>query len=226
MTRQPAGFAAVADEAGLLRYLKLDNRAFNTDSVYQLQYGSELVYERQEPVEVPCMLDRPWTSFEFLPHRARSILFHQSGSNKLLYTTLPDAAKPSSSVLLFGSHTGRLPCFLARSSLHKRYRCSCNGYNFERLVHRLTYCVLPKLLCVPSAGLIACFSVSAAGRYVVSGSVVGAIKLWSLTEGVQLDMQETAHPAGVSALAFLEPAVVHRRALATTALSIESQIMA
>lgn len=54
---------------------------------------------------------------------------------------------------------------------------------------------------------------SAAGRYVVSGSAAGAIKLWNLTEGVQLDMQETAHPAGVSALTFLEPAVVRRWAL-------------
>ena len=109
VAQQPAGYAAVADEAGLLRYLKLNNGAFDTDSVYQLQYGSELVYQSQEPVEVPCMIDRPWTSFEFLPNRARSILFHQSGSNKLLYTTLPDATKASSPVLLFGSHTGQLP---------------------------------------------------------------------------------------------------------------------
>ena len=76
------------------------------------------------------------------------------------------------------------------------------------LVHKLIYNVLLKLLLVLSAGLISCFSVSAAGRYVVSGSASGAIKLWSLTEGVQLDIQEAAHPAGVSALAFLEPAVV------------------
>lgn len=103
---QPAGYAAVADEAGLLRYLKLDNRAFNTESVYQLQYGSELVYQSREPVEVPCRIDRPWTAFEFIPYTARAILFHQSGSNKLLYTTLPDANTASSPVLLFGSHTG------------------------------------------------------------------------------------------------------------------------
>lgn len=109
LAQQPAGYAAVTDEAGLLRYLKLNNRAFNTDSVYQLQYGSELVYQSQQPVEVPCMIDRPWTSFEFLPHRPRSILFHQLGSNKLLYTTLPDATESSSPVLLFGSHTGQLP---------------------------------------------------------------------------------------------------------------------
>ena len=74
------------------------------------------------------------------------------------------------------------------------------------MVHRLTNNVKSERLF--SAGLISCFSVSAAGRYVVSGSAVGAIKLWSLKEGVQLDMQEAAHPAGLSALAFLEPAVV------------------
>lgn len=62
--------------------------------------------------------------------------------------------------------------------------------------------------CSLSAGLISCFAVSSAGRYVVSGSVAGAVKLWSLTEGLQLDIQEAAHPAGVSALAFLGPAVV------------------
>ena len=73
------------------------------------------------------------------------------------------------------------------------------------LLHRLTYNIL---LLAPSAGLISCFSVSAAGRYVVSGSASGAIKLWNLTEGMQLDIQEAAHPAGVSALAFLQPAVV------------------
>lgn len=49
---------------------------------------------------------------------------------------------------------------------------------------------------------------STAGQYVVSGSAAGAVKLWSLTEGVQLDIQEATHPAGISALAFLEPAVV------------------
>ena len=63
------------------------------------------------------------------------------------------------------------------------------------------------------AGLISCFSISAAGRYVVSGSSTGAIKLWSLTEGVQLDMQQAAHPAGCTALAFLEPSVVCHIAL-------------
>lgn len=61
---------------------------------------------------------------------------------------------------------------------------------------------------LPSAGLISCFSVSAAGRYITSGSASGDIKLWSLTQGVQLDLQQAAHPAGVSALAFLEPGVV------------------
>ena len=48
----------------------------------------------------------------------------------------------------------------------------------------------------------------------MSGSAVGAIKLWSLTEGVQLDMAEDAHPAGCSALAFLEPSVVSPPSLA------------
>ena len=63
--------------------------------------------------------------------------------------------------------------------------------------------------CCPAyAGLISCFSVSAAGRYVTSGSAAGALKLWSSSEGVQLDVQQAAHPAGVSALAFLEPGVV------------------
>lgn len=76
------------------------------------------------------------------------------------------------------------------------------------MVPSLTDCATAELLLISSAGLISYFSVSAAGRYVVSGSAVGAIKLWSLKEGVQLDMQEAAHPAGVSALAFLEPAVV------------------
>lgn len=104
---QPEGFAAVADEAGLLRYVSLHNTSFKTDSVYQLQYGSELVYRDNEPVELPSMIDRPWTSFEFVPGKARTLLFHQSGSNNVLHTTLPDASNPFSPVLLFGSHTGQ-----------------------------------------------------------------------------------------------------------------------
>ena len=107
LASQPEGFAAVTDDAGLLRYLSLHSSSFKTDSVYQLQYGSELVYRDNEPVEIPSMIDRPWTSFEFVPHKARTILFHQTGSNNLLHTTLPDASTPSSPVLLFGSHTGQ-----------------------------------------------------------------------------------------------------------------------
>ena len=121
---QPEGYAAVADEAGLFRYVKLHNRAFATDSVYQLQYGSELVYRNSEPTEIPCMIDRPWTAFEFLPHRSRAILFHQSGSNKLLYTTLPDATTPSSAVLLFGSHTGRISTLCQQKAMYIRTCCS------------------------------------------------------------------------------------------------------
>ena len=131
LAHQPVGYAAVTDEAGLLRYLKVDSKAFRTDSVYQLQYGHELVYQNQEPVEVPCMVDRPWTSFEFLPHRARSILFHQSGSNKLLYTTLPDAISHSSPVLLFGSHTGRLSIPQPGSSLNERYIMQLQWLHFS-----------------------------------------------------------------------------------------------
>lgn len=112
------GFAAVADEAGLLRYVTLHNTTFSTDSVYQLQYGSELVYQNCEPLEVPHMVNRPWTAFEFIPHKTRTILFHQSGSNKLLYATLPDATSPSSPVLLFGSHTGHFPCSLTPKQHH------------------------------------------------------------------------------------------------------------
>ena len=54
----------------------------------------------------------------------------------------------------------------------------------------------------------------------VSGSAAGAIKLWSLTEGVQLDIQEATNPAGVSALAFLEPAVVCHLALTVHGLRL------
>jgi len=58
------------------------------------------------------------------------------------------------------------------------------------------------------AGIITCFSVSQAGRYMVSGCAVGTVKLWSLTEGMQLDMQPDAHPGGCSSLGFLEPSIV------------------
>jgi len=50
--------------------------------------------------------------------------------------------------------------------------------------------------------------VSQAGRYMVSGCAVGTVKLWSLTEGMQLDMQPDAHPGGCSSLGFLEPSIV------------------
>ncbi len=42
----------------------------------------------------------------------------------------------------------------------------------------------------------------------VSGCAAGSIKLWSLTEGIQLDMQPDAHPGGGSSLGFLEPSIV------------------
>ena len=141
LTSHPEGYAAVADEAGLLRYIRLQDRSFSTESVYQLQYGSELVYQNDEPVEVPCMIDRPWTSFDFVPGKARTVLFHQSGSSKLLYVTLPGDHYTSSPVLLFGSHTGQdqclssvkitiapeVPCFKMRTyvtDLHHRMTAS------------------------------------------------------------------------------------------------------
>ena len=46
----------------------------------------------------------------------------------------------------------------------------------------------------------------------VSGSAAGALKLWSLTEGIELDVQEAAHREGCSAAAFLEPGVVSHAA--------------
>ena len=42
----------------------------------------------------------------------------------------------------------------------------------------------------------------------VSGCAVGSVKLWSLIEGIQLDMQSDAHPGGCSSLGFLEPCIV------------------
>ena len=53
------------------------------------------------------MIERQWDSFYFVPNKRNAIMFHQAGSNKLLYTTLPDAASAPSPVLLFGSHTGQ-----------------------------------------------------------------------------------------------------------------------
>ena len=120
LASQPEGFAAVADEAGLLRYVSLHNSSFKTDSVYRLQYGSELVYRDNEPVELPSMIDCPWTSFEFVPDKARAILFHQAGSKNLLHTTLPDALTPFSPALLFGSHTGP-----TQPLVNQTIRCFC-----------------------------------------------------------------------------------------------------
>ncbi len=102
--------AVVSDEAGLLHHVLLHGNHFTTDSVYQLQYGTELLYQGTEVSEVPCMIERQWSSFEFVPNRTGGILFHQSGSTKLLYTILPDARAVSSPVLLFGSHTGQQLC--------------------------------------------------------------------------------------------------------------------
>ncbi len=125
----------MADEAGLLRYVSLLNTSFSTDSVYQLQYGTELVYQSSEPVEIPHMINRPWTAFEFIPHKARTILFHQSGSNKLLYTTLPDATAASSPVLLFGSHTGHcLPMLCQTQTVHYQPCENCIG-GTDQIVH-------------------------------------------------------------------------------------------
>ena len=103
--------AVVSDEAGLLHHVLLHGSHFTTDSVYQLQYGTELLYQGTEVSEVPCMIERQWSSFQFVPNRTGGILFHQSGSTKLLYTILPDAKTVSSPVLLFGSHTGQQLCF-------------------------------------------------------------------------------------------------------------------
>ena len=58
------------------------------------------------------------------------------------------------------------------------------------------------------AGLVTCFKVQSAGRFVASGDCKGGLKLWSLVEGVQLDMRDDAHLHACSVLAFLEPHVV------------------
>lgn len=103
--------AVVSDEAGMLHHVLLHGSHFTTDSVYQLQYGTELLYQGTEVSEVPCMIERQWSSLQFVPNRTGGILFHQSGSTKLLYTILPDAKTVSSPVLMFGSHTGQQLCF-------------------------------------------------------------------------------------------------------------------
>lgn len=58
------------------------------------------------------------------------------------------------------------------------------------------------------AGPITCFKVQSAGRFVASGDCKGGLKLWSLVEGVQLDVREGAHSTACSAVAFLEPHLV------------------
>ena len=85
----------------------MDDQNFVTQGVYQLQYGTQLCYQGSEVLEQPCMVNREWSSFSFVPGRQNSLMFHQSGSNKLLYTSLPTAADESALVLHFGSHTGK-----------------------------------------------------------------------------------------------------------------------
>ena len=99
-------YACVADEAGLLHYVRLQGIDFVTVSAYQLQCGTQLLYHGNEAIEVPRTVHRQWASFDFIPNRDSSILFQQQGSNKLLYTSLPKLQGGPSPVLLFGSHTG------------------------------------------------------------------------------------------------------------------------
>ena len=96
----------MSDEAGVLHQVQMGDETFVTEGVYQLQYGTQLSYDGSEVVETPCMVNREWSSFSFIPGRRNAILFHQSGSNKLLYTAVPEAADDYSLVLHFGSHTG------------------------------------------------------------------------------------------------------------------------
>lgn len=99
-------YACVADEAGLLHHVCLQGADFLTVSAYQLQCGTQLLYQGDEAIEVPRTVHRQWASFDFIPNRHASILFQQQGSNKLLYTSLPKPQGDPSPVLLFGSHTG------------------------------------------------------------------------------------------------------------------------
>ena len=99
-------YACVADDAGLLYYVYLQGSEFLTVSAYQLQYGTQLLYDGLEAIEIPRRIDRQWTAFDFIPNRDRSILFQQRGSNNLLYTSLPRSDAAPASVLRFGSHTG------------------------------------------------------------------------------------------------------------------------
>lgn len=98
----------MADEAGLLYYIYLQGSDFLTVSAYQLQYGTQLLYQGSDAIEVPRPIDRQWTAFDFIPNKQRSILFQQNGSKKLLYTNLPPPGAAPAVVLEFGSHTGVL----------------------------------------------------------------------------------------------------------------------
>ena len=58
------------------------------------------------------------------------------------------------------------------------------------------------------ADAITCCKISRAGRHAASGGVTGELKLWGLAEGAQLHRQQHGHAGPVTAIAFLEPAVV------------------
>lgn len=106
----------MADEAGLLYYVYLQGSDFLTVSAYQLQYGTQLLYQGSDAIEVPRRIDRQWTAFDFIPNKQRSILFQQNGSKKLLYTNLPPPDAAPALVLEFGSHTGvRMACVISHN---------------------------------------------------------------------------------------------------------------
>ncbi|KAK9806325.1 hypothetical protein WJX72_010354 [[Myrmecia] bisecta] len=82
--------------------------------------------------------------------------------------------------------------------------------------NKILYTVLPRTgtsqapVCLfgSHSGEVTCLAAGRQGTWLVSGSAVGALKLWHITGGEQLDLKEDAHPAGVTAITFLEPAMV------------------
>lgn len=100
---------AYVDDEGVFHYQHIDPQSSTVTTLlrFELQFTPDAEATPYEPVS------KPW-AFEFVPGAPGDLLLVQESSCRILYASLPKQGTDSSSVFLFGSHTGgarhRNPC--------------------------------------------------------------------------------------------------------------------